>query len=248
HFRLSRSGSHSEISDSALDDMIRDLVAGNDQLGPEAVRAHLRVMGVRVQRCGVRMSMRRVNPTAAALRAMSQRLHRIAHRVTGPNPVLPVKDSHFMEASMGTVASLSFYVHSDNNLSSTVMNRFIHAVAKYGVPSRIRTDCGGGNNAVCLLINIFRGSERGSPLRGRSTHKQRIERLWGDLWMGLTNVYHDLFSFLESQGVVNIDNEMHLWAIHYVYLPRINRDAFVRQWNNHGLRTERHQSPMPIFV
>lgn len=139
---------------------------------------------------------------------------------------------------------------SNNNRSGTVMDLFMHAVTRYGVPSRVRTDYGGENESVCLMMNVLRGSERGSALRGRSTHNQRIERLWGDVWRGLTNVYYDLFNFLESDGVVDIDNEVHLWALHYVYLPQINRDitAFVQQWNNHGLRTERHQSPLQLFV
>jgi len=139
---------------------------------------------------------------------------------------------------------------SDNNRSLTVMDSFIGAVAKYGLPSRVRTDHGGENTAVWVIMNTMRGSDRGSALRGRSTHNQRIERLWRDLWRGMTNVYHNLFSFLESEGILDIDNEMHLWALRYVYLPRINRDlkTFVDQWNNHGLRTERHQSPMQLFV
>lgn len=70
---------------------------------------------------------------------------------------------------------------SNNNCSSTVMNCFLNAVAMYGVPSRVRTDHGGENNDVCVMMNIFRGSERGSAFRGRSTHNQRIERLWGDV-------------------------------------------------------------------
>lgn len=131
-----------------------------------------------------------------------------------------------------------------------MLDCFLNAVAMHGVPSRVRTDHGGENNAVSVMMNIFRGLERGSAIRGRSTHNQRIERLWGDMWRGLTNVYYNLFNFLESEGIVDIDNEMHLWALHYVYVPRINRDltAFTRQWNNHGLRTEGHQSPIQIFV
>lgn len=68
-------------------------------------------------------------------------------------------------------------------------------------------------------------------------------------WRGLTNVYYNLFHFLETEGILDIDNEMHIWALHFVHVPRINRrlPAFTRQWNNYGLRTE-HQTPMRIFV
>lgn len=139
---------------------------------------------------------------------------------------------------------------ANNNRSSTVLDAFLGAVVHYGPPSRVRTDRGGENNAICLMMNIFRGFHRGSALRGRSTHNQRIERLWGDLWRGHTNVYYDYFHFLENEGVLDPDNEMHIWALHYVYLPRINRDLqdFMTQWNHHGLRTEHHMTPLQIFV
>ncbi|KAI5628651.1 hypothetical protein C0J50_10599, partial [Silurus asotus] len=141
-----------------------------------------------------------------------------------------------------------FLLASNNNRSTTVMNCFLNAVARYGVPSRVRTDHGGENNDVYVTVRdppATPPSAAGLRERGRSTHNQHIERLWG-----LTNVYYNLFYFLESKGIVDKDNEMHLWVLHYVYLPRINRDltAFIRQWNNHGLRTERHQTPMQIFV
>lgn len=143
-----------------------------------------------------------------------------------------------------------FLQASCNNRSSTVMEQFVQAVDRFGVPSRVRCDHGGENNAVCLFMDVFRGPARGSALRGRSTHNQRIERLWRDVWNGFLNVYHSLFTMLVHDGVLDCDNEMHLWALHYVYLLRINRDLrlFVNQWNHHGLRTARYMSPYQMFV
>ncbi|XP_031165359.1 uncharacterized protein LOC116057094 [Sander lucioperca] len=257
-FNLSRSTSYSDVTDVNLDAMIQDLVGGNEQLGPESVHAQLRAEGVRIQRRRVRESMVRINPRAAALRAMSQRLHRRSYWVAGPNSLWHIDGNHklirwriVVHGSIDGYSRLIVFLRaSNNNRSSTVLECFMSAVAKYGVPSRVLTDHGGENNDVCLLMNVFRGSGRGSAIRGTSTHNQRIERLWGDMWRGVINVYHDLFRFLEREGIVDPDNEMHLWALQYVYLPRINRDlnAFTNQWNHHGLRTERHQSPLQIFV
>lgn len=143
-----------------------------------------------------------------------------------------------------------FLKASDNNRSATVFDLFTEAAVHYGVPSRVRCDHGGENNSVCLFMNLYRGSDRGSAIRGRSVHNQRIERLWRDLWHGTTNVYHQLFSFFEYDGIIDVSNEMHMWALHFVYLPRINRDlqVFVEQWNNHGLRSSGHLTPRQIFV
>uniref|UniRef100_A0A3B3D677 Integrase core domain-containing protein n=1 Tax=Oryzias melastigma TaxID=30732 RepID=A0A3B3D677_ORYME len=203
-FNMTRS--FSAISDADLDEVVQDIVAGNDLIGPEAVRASLRADGVRVQRQRVRASMLRLNPGAAALR------WRIV--IHG--------------AIDGYSRLLVFLRASTNNRSSTVLENFVHAVASYGVPSRVRTDRGGENSSVWMMMNIFRGFQRGSAIQGRSVHNQR----------------------LESEGVVDCDNEIHMWALHYIYLPRINRDLrdFAEQWNNHGIRTERHMSPLQIFV
>lgn len=129
---------------------------------------------------------------------------------------------------------------SNNNRSTTLLDSFSQAIVRYGIPSWVRTDRGGENSAVALFMNVFRGFRRGSALQGRSVHN--LEHLWDDLWRGMTNVYYSLFHRLESEGIIDVDKESHLWALHYVYLPRINRDLseFQKLWNNHGLRTERH--------
>ncbi|XP_042578563.1 uncharacterized protein LOC109090966 [Cyprinus carpio] len=92
-----------------------------------------------------------------------------------------------------------FLKASSNNRSDTVFQSFVEAIGQYGLPSRVRCDNGGENNAVCLFMNVS-GFTRGSALRGRSTHNQRlIERLWRDVWCGISNTYYALFMLLESE-------------------------------------------------
>jgi hypothetical protein len=139
---------------------------------------------------------------------------------------------------------------SDNNRQETVLQHFIHACAAYSIPSRIRVDDGGENNAICSLMNLIRGREHNAAIRGSSVHNQRIERLWRDLWNGTTNVFYKLFYFLEDCGILDCNSDRHLWALHYVFLPRINAALckFQQQWNNHGLRTEHGRTPNQLFV
>ena len=83
-------------------------------------------------------------------------------------------------------------------------------------------------------------------ITGSSTHNQRIQRLW----RGVTQPFYRLFYHFEHIGLLDPLNEAHLFALHYVLIPRINRslEAFQRGWNHHSIRTESNKSPHQLFV
>ena len=94
-----------------------------------------------------------------------------------------------------------------------------------------------------------RGPDRGSALVGKSTHNQRIERLWRDVFDGVLCLYYNLFYFLEDQGLLDPLNEAHLAALHFVYLPIINDKLQVwsSAWSHHRMRTTR-STPIQMWV
>ncbi len=86
-------------------------------------------------------------------------------------------------------------------------------------------------------------------LTGSSTHNQRIERLWRDVYRCVISVYHQLFYYLEECGKSDPLSDLDLYCLHLVYLPKINKSiaTFVDGWNYHALSTEHNLSPMQLF-
>ena len=141
---------------------------------------------------------------------------------------------------------------STNNKANTVFTLFTEAVEKFGLPHRVRGDQGTENIDVTwfMFLNSLRGPGRGSYIAGKSCHNQRIERFWRDLFHGCTFIFYYVFWYLEENAYLDISNNIHLFSLHYIFLPRINRHLglFQEGYDNHPLGSESNMTPIQLWV
>ena len=138
---------------------------------------------------------------------------------------------------------------SGNNRAVTVLNAFMNAASSYGIPEKVRSDLGGENLEVWRYMIEHHRSDR-AVVVGSSTHNERIERLWRDVFRCVGTVFYSTFRRLEEEQQLNPLNEVDLYCLHRVFCPRINAvlDAFVESWNNHPISGERNFSPNQLFI
>jgi transposase InsO family protein len=252
-------GVYTSITDTALDDVIREITSSHPFCGQKTISGRLRSMNIHVQRSRVRESMCRVDPYGIETRKR-RLLHRRVYHVESPNALWHLDGYHKLirwkfvihGAIDGFSRLVTFLKVSPNNLASTVLKGFKSAVDEFGLPLRIRIDRGGENTLVTqhMLGHPLRVDQPRTVIVGRSVHNQRIERLWRDLYTGCISFYYCLFYFLEDVGVLNVEDEYDLYALHFVCLPHIQLrlDHFREGWANHSLRTEHNHTPLQLWI
>ena len=74
-------------------------------------------------------------------------------------------------------------------------------------------------------------------------------RLYPQCWTLVQNALLEML-MLQLSGILNTGDSLHMYVLHYVFLPRINVsvESFVRGWNAHPMRTLRNWSPERTFV
>ena len=136
---------------------------------------------------------------------------------------------------------------NNNNLAVIVLHIFIDAISIHGLPSRARVDFGVRKVDVArfMLDCPERGINRWSFISGTSVHNQCIEGLRGEFIRCVVRHFHNIFFFLKNKELLDLLNEVHVFTLHYIYMPRIKKalEEFKNDWIYHTLSSERNQSP-----
>ena len=131
----------------------------------------------------------------------------------------------------GYSRTVVFLECADNNRASTVLSAFACAIHTHGLPNRICSDLGGENVDIWRYI-IEQHYSYSAVITGSSTHNERIECLWWDVYQCVSSLYHDTFKKIgRGRGTRSPE-----WiCLHFIFLPRINSTfkSFVESWNIH---------------
>ena len=76
----------------------------------------------------------------------------------------------------------------------------------------------------------------------------QIERLWLTLTLAFGHKWYEFFHKLEFRHGLDVNSNNHIWLLHHLFLPSINRDVaeFVNTWNNHRIKIQGGTGRSPI--
>ncbi len=244
------------MSSNDIDALIIDIKKDHPNDGEVMMQGHLVGQGIRIPRSELRASIHRVDHENTLLRS-SRVVKRRQYSVECPNSLWHMDGHHKLirwrfvvhGAIDGFSRTIPYLRCCTNNRASTVLTLFQDGVSKFGLPDRVRSDHGGENIDVWRYMLEMHNYNPDCVLTGSSTHNERIERLWRDVHRSLLH-FADTFRDFESEGILDTLNDVDMYCLHHVFLPRLNKCVydFQESWNNHGLSTEGNMTPYQLFA
>ena len=142
------------------------------------------------------------------------------------------------------------YLHcSNNNKATTVLTQFREAVATYVY----HPELGVTKASKCRSCKVYATRTWcrqtkcvGRCKRPQSTHREIVE---GCFCSGHSLIL-SLFHYMEQDGQLDSLDSVHLYSLHYIYLPRINQalKAFITGWNKHNISKTGGNSPLKLYT
>lgn len=227
---------YSVISNHELDQIYKEITAADTNasnggfltpnIGRRRFIGALRSRGLRVQHWGASNCLRRLDPVGTALRWRLV-IYRRKYNVPTPNSLW-----HFDSAHKLIRWKLIVHVCIDGF-------------------SRLITYCRCcDNNKAETVLRLFEESTSTYGLPSRARCDCQVERAHRDVCAGVLCFYAMLFDEMEKGGILDPLNELHLFCLHYIFLPRINKSLkeFVEQMNQRPVSTEHNMSPLQLWT
>lgn len=132
---------------------------------------------------------------------------------------------------------------SSNNDPGIIAFNYLQCVSEYGLPARLRTDCGTEDGTMVAIHCALRAQHTDdfagalSHMYGTSTANQRIDSWWSFFRKQRTQFWIDLFSDLRETHLFNGSHE-HTCLLRFVFLSIMQKDLdeYRELWNNHTIR------------
>ena len=125
----------------------------------------------------------------------------------------------------GYIRMITYLQCNNNNLAATVLHLFLCAISYHSLPSRDGADFGVKNVDIAqFMLDCPKcGINRGRFIAGTSEQNQFIEGLWGEVTMFIIRHFRNIVFYFENEGFLDLLNEVHVFALHYIYMPRIKK-------------------------
>ncbi|XP_034457480.1 uncharacterized protein LOC117771348 [Hippoglossus hippoglossus] len=232
----------SKITDDELDGLVSAIKADSPNLGQKMVKERLKALGHRVQMSRVCESVHRVQNPGSRDRPTTLGCE------PAPLSLVHVNTSHKLNrygiilfgGIDGFSRKILYLQAANNNKPSTALTLFLEAVARHGLPSRVRGEKSVENTDIARLMYKVAGHGRGSFTSGSREQNERIDGVWRDVWNGVSSIYYDLLHSLEEDDLLDPEDPTHLFCALFVFLSRIQKDldTFTEDWNDRLLHTE----------